>query len=164
LIICARARVCVLMRDTRYWFEGRREQGAKGMRDDSTARSFEAWLAATGSAPHGTRVWQCHANYYVKALAGCGGPRSGCAVEGNAVGHRELALARAALAEAFSVVLITEWLGSEGQGALLATALCFAWPRPFMAVPRGSAAGTHRAVPDFTPKRCARAPFVVVHF
>jgi hypothetical protein len=87
-----------------------------------------------------------------QTLAGCGGPDAGCKVESN-VGARELAQAKATLESDFSLVLLTEWLSSEGQGQLMAANLCFAWPRPLRNVPRGISAGEMRLVPEFTPKR-----------
>lgn len=138
---------------SRYWFEGRWDQKSSTPRTDDNARSLETWLEKVRKAPHGTRVWSCISNYYVKTLAGCGGPGSGCRVEDDGVGSKELTRAKLVLEANFSLVLLTEWLSSEGQGALMADALCFAWPRPLQSVPRGTAAGLLRHVPEFTPKR-----------
>ena len=150
----------VILRDpvvrlmSRYWFEGRWEQSSRGPKTDATARSFEDWLDIIRSRERrgGTRLWQCTSNYYVRTLAGCGGAGVACAGDGE-VGEVELAAAKAALAADFSLVLLTEWLGSEGQGRLLAKSLCFEWPRPVLRVPRGIAAGEWRAIPEFSPKR-----------
>lgn len=100
----------------------------------------------------GTRLWACVEDYYVKTLAACGGPESGCSVDKH-VGARELDKAKAALRNDFSLVLITEWLGAEGQKMLMANALCFAWPPPKLMVPRGISRGELRSIPEFTPKR-----------
>ena len=51
---------------SRYWFEGRWDQASKLPKTDANARSFEDWLKLVQHKAHGTRVWSCVSNYYVK--------------------------------------------------------------------------------------------------
>jgi len=147
---------------SRYWFEGR--WNTFKTPTNESAVSIEDWLQQARGRAKGTRVWTSVENYYVKTLASCGGVGVACKTEQQqssttattaaavgAVGGKELEIAKNVLEKEFTLVLLTEWLGSEAQRRLVASELCFEWPRPVLR----NRQGEMRAVPELTPKRAA---------
>jgi len=121
---------------SRYWFEGRWPLFTKD-KSSETALAFGKWFTRDkcGTDKIGPRLWSCNRNYFVKTFAGwegkpmCRDAQQGgfelgpCAATG--VGPAQLEEAKRVLAEKFDLVLISEWLSSRAQAALLADALCF---------------------------------------